>query len=279
MIKITAAVLAQTIKPRPEKSHKGTFGRVAVIGGNQQYGGAAQLCSEAVVYSGAGLTTTITDKNNHPAIHSRLPEAMVLDWQDIRAIKELLPQMDVIVIGPGLGLAPHSLHLLQIVLELLLPTQYCIIDGSAITLFAENSFDLPVQKKTQLLFTPHEKEWERLSHLSLAEQTIETNRRVQKKLVSTVILKKHRTEIYAATDIWQNTLGTPAMATGGMGDTLAGILASFLAQFPKNEETVAAAIYLHSYIGEYLGSNHYVALPTKLIALIPQIMKEFEKKD
>lgn len=72
-----------------------------------------------------------------------------------------------------------------------------------------------------------------------------------------MVLKKHRTEVYLADGIWQNPLGTAAMATGGMGDTL-------------------AAVYLHSYIGERLGKAHYVVLPSELITQISSLMKRFE---
>ncbi|MBM9834275.1 carbohydrate kinase, partial [Enterococcus faecalis] len=76
-----------------------------------------------------------------------------------------------------------------------------------------------------------------------------------------------------------NPLGTPAMATGGMGDTLAGMITSFLAQFEKTEETIQAAVYLHSLIGEALAKEHYVVLPTQISAALPQWMKKHQASD
>lgn len=69
------------------------------------------------------------------------------------------------------------------------------------------------------------------------------------------------------------------MATGGMGDTLAGMITSFLAQFEKTEETIQAAVYLHSLIGEALAKEHYVVLPTQISAALPQWMKKHQASD
>ena len=69
------------------------------------------------------------------------------------------------------------------------------------------------------------------------------------------------------------------MATGGMGDTLAGTIAGFLAQFPKNDQTIAAAVYLHSYIGDQLAKSQYVVLPTQISQHLPQWMHHFSQKN
>lgn len=63
------------------------------------------------------------------------------------------------------------------------------------------------------------------------------------------------------------------MATGGTGDTLAGIITSFLAQFDRTEETIHAAVYLHSLIGEHLAAENYVVLPTQISEALPKFMK------
>ena len=63
-----------------------------------------------------------------------------------------------------------------------------------------------------------------------------------------LVLKSHETKIYGHQHFYTNPLGSAAMATGGMGDTLAGMITGFLAQFPQNDQTIAAAVYLHSFI-------------------------------
>lgn len=91
-----------------------------------------------------------------------------------------------------------------------------------------------------------------------------------------LVLKSNHTKIYDCFgNIYQNPLGNPGMATGGMGDTLTGILAGFCGQFSAKIETIASAVYLHSLAGDELYKEHYVVLPTQLSAKIPQLMKKF----
>ncbi|MBP1040852.1 NAD(P)H-hydrate dehydratase [Vagococcus sp. BWB3-3] len=270
---ISEEILGQTIRAREPMSHKGNYGRVCLIGGDQHYGGAIILASQAAVHSGAGLVTTATMKVNHGPLHARLPEAMVVDWSESDRLTTSIQQATVILIGPGLGLATDSLTLLKRTLMLLTKGQICLIDGSAITLIADYRLTLP--DGPTYIFTPHEKEWERLSGLLIENQDRESNRLSVNQLKGIVVLKKHRTEVYLADGIWQNPLGTAAMATGGMGDTLAGMIAGFVAQFPLNN-AILAAVYLHSYIGERLGKAHYVVLPSELITHISSLMKRFE---
>ena len=87
--------------------------------------------------------------------------------------------------------------------------------------------------------------------------------------------KSHRTTIFHAGEPFQNTGGNPGMATGGTGDTLAGIIAGFLAQFKPTIETIAGAVYLHSLIGDDLAKTDYVVLPTKISQALPTYMKKY----
>lgn len=274
MIKLSAAILTKVITKRPAISHKGTFGRVVLIGGNQQYGGAIIMSAEACIKSGAGLTTVITAEKNHSALHARLPEAMVVGFSEEKLITSVLEKADVILIGPGLGLEQEALALLKKVLQMQQTRQWLVIDGSAITLFSEHNLSLTTPEQT--VFTPHLAEWERLSGLNFAEQTEENNRIQQALLGAKIVLKSHRTTIYdEAVICYQNTRGNPGMATGGTGDTLAGIITGFLAQFEKNIETIAAAVYLHSLIGDELAEQNYVVLPTSISDALPRYMKKY----
>lgn len=274
MQQITKSLVQQVIRPRTQESHKGNFGRVLTIGGNQNFGGAIIMSASAAVYSGAGLVTCATAPQNFISLHARLPEAMVVDYQDEKMLAELIPQMDVIVIGPGLGTDAIALAILKFVFAQVQPQQNLIIDGSAITLVAQEKLALP---QAQIIFTPHQMEWQRLSGIPVAQQTPAKNQAIQQKLAATVIVKSHRTEIYlpGSTRIWQNPVGSAAMATGGMGDCLTGILAGFLAQFSADRaQTILAAVYTHSAISDQLAQKQYVTLPTQIIAALPKYMAE-----
>lgn len=274
MVQLNEDILHKVIKIRPEISHKGTFGRAVLIGGNPQYGGAILMSTEACVYSGAGLTTVITAEKNHAPLHTRLPEAMVVDFHEDELIQTVLEQADVVLIGPGLGLDKAALSLLKRILKTQQAEQWLVIDGSAITLFSE--YKLSLKFPAQTVFTPHQAEWTRLSGLSFVEQTDENNRAQQALLGAKIVLKSHRTTIYdEAVAYYQNPLGNPGMATGGTGDTLAGMITGFLAQFDKTIDTIAAAVYLHSLIGDDLAKKNYVVLPTLISEALPRYMKKY----
>lgn len=271
-------LLHETIKKRPENSHKGTFGRVLLIGGNRQYGGAIVMAATSCLYGGASLVSVATDKVNHAALHARLPEAMVIDWDDQTQLNEQIKQTDVLVIGPGMGVDSFEHTRLIEVLAQQAEHHVLIIDGSAITMLAKTEFTFNYPQ--QVIFTPHQKEWERLSGLSIDAQTIENNKQAQLKLNSVVVVKSHRTTIYTTAGDYLNPYGNPGMATGGTGDTLAGLIGSFVAQFKQISlpKRVSSAVLLHSYIGDQLAKENYVVLPTKLSEQLPQAMKFFSEK-
>ncbi|TFJ39079.1 NAD(P)H-hydrate dehydratase [Carnobacterium divergens] len=268
--------IVQGILPkRKNESYKGNYGHVLLIGGNQELGGAIILAASAAVYSGAGLVTVATHPSNHTALHARLPEAMVIDGYDTAKVIHHMKKATTVVIGPGLGLDDQSQLILKAVLAACTPQQRLVIDGDAITLMASENLKTPV---AQTVYTPHLGEWQRLSHLTIEEQTKDLNAHFRKQLGAEVVLKKHHSEIYFEDEVWKNEAGTPAMATGGMGDTLTGMLAGFLAQFPNRKTAILAAVYLHSRISDDLAKTHYVTLPSQIIQRIPCVMKDYATK-
>ncbi len=130
-------------------------------------------------------------------------------------ILSVLETADILLIGPGLGTTPESFDLLELILAHQTKKQWLIMDGSALTLFAKEQLELPYPKQT--VFTPHQMEWQRLTSLAIADQTKEKNSMKQRELGTTVVLKSHQTTIYGQKMIYQNTIGSAAMATGGMG--------------------------------------------------------------
>lgn len=277
MKQITEKILTDVIQPRPQESHKGTFGRVLVIAGSATYGGAGIMSASAALLTGSGLTTLASDPVNRTALHSRYPEIMFLDWHDDLLLTQTLLTSNVVVIGPGLGLDDFARQLLQRTLAQLTEQQVVIIDGSALTLLAEQQ-QIP-DIKAQIILTPHQEEWHRLSQLAIADQTVATNQHALKNWPESTILvlKQHRTEIYQQAAVYQNTTGVAAMATGGMGDTLTGVIAGMIAQFKKPLPATLAAVYLHSLAGQELARQQYVVLPSQLAAILPQLMQQYQQ--
>ncbi|MFC6293832.1 NAD(P)H-hydrate dehydratase [Lactiplantibacillus daoliensis] len=272
MQSITSELVHQTIRRRPAESHKGTYGRVMLIGGNQNFGGAIIMAATAAIYSGAGLVTVATDLVNLTSLHAQLPEAMVVDYHQTAMMTQLLKTMDVIVIGPGLGTDQFAARLLTTVLAQVQPQQRVVIDGSALTLLATRTQPLPA---AQIVVTPHQMEWQRLSGLKIADQTPTANHLAQQRLGVTAIVKAHHTTVYTTDRVWFNPGGTPAMATGGMGDTLAGMIGGFTAQFKDFTNAILSAVYLHSEIADDLAQARYVVLPHQISAEIPKYMHRY----
>ncbi len=272
-VSIVEVLSSVNIPKRNEETHKGDYGKILLIGGNVNLGGAIMLAARACVFSGSGLITVATHPTNHAALHSRCPEAMVIDINDTKMLTKMIEHTDCILIGPGLGCDFKGNNAITFLLQNIQPHQTLIVDGDAITIFSKLKPDIP---SCNVIFTPHPKEWERLSNIPVDEQTYERNREAVDQLGSTVILKKHGTEIYFKNSDYKLPIGTPAMATGGMGDTLAGMITSFIGQFDNFEEAVTSATYTHSYIGEELSSSMYVVPPSRLINEIPYVMKSLE---
>ncbi len=183
----------------------------------------------------------------------------------------------MIVLGPGLGNDSIAEKVIQTVFTNIASNQTLIIDGSAITLVAQNAaLKDAIPTNAYVVYTPHQMEWQRLSGIPISEQNnTHRNQEAQQSLNATVILKKHHSEIYFSNgEIRKLMVGGPAMATGGMGDTLTGILAAFIAQFDASfEDRIQAAVFTHSKIADKLAEEKYVVLPTDIISHLQSFMK------
>lgn len=281
MKEIKQDILAKVIKKRISNSHKGNFGRVLLIGGNKEFGGAIIMAAEGALNAGAGLVTVASDPVNRTALHTRDPEIMFLDWKNELALIQIIEKADVIVCGMGLGENEQAKNILRLIKTHLASTQTILYDASALDLIAKDNTLLAKQAKMVIL-TPHQMEWQRLSKIKIAEQTNTNTQETLRRMLPAgnviLVLKSNQTKIYYQDKIYQNCLGNPGMATGGMGDTLAGIIGSFCGQFKTTFQTVAAAVYLHSLAGDEIYKNNYLVRPTKLSASLPHLMSNYSQK-
>ena len=277
MLRVNQTLLQQVILSRQSDSYKGDYGRLLLIGGTYPYGGAIIMATLAAVHSGAGLVTVATDRENIPALHSQLPEAMAFAVTDQELLVEQIAKAGVILLGPGLNANELWSHLVELVFERVQPHQVLILDGGAISLYTRLGLSLP---PAQLVFTPHQKEWEAMSGLAIGDQGEEATRQSLSQLppASILVQKGPQTKIWqqGQTDYYQLSVGGPYQATGGMGDTLAGMIAGFAGQFPQVGlyERVVVASHLHSAIADDLSKNAYVVLPTTISREIPKWMRE-----
>ena len=275
-MKVDDDLARQVITPRLRESHKGSYGRLLLVGGLYPCGGAIIMAAIACVNSGAGLVTVATDRENITALHAHLPEAMAFDLRETERFLENLRAADVVLIGSGLGEDGAASQAMDLVLANIRPDQNLVVDGSALNLLAKkNKADLP---ECHLILTPHQKEWERLSGLAISEQTVSNTQKALADFPAETILvaKSHRTAVYQSKEVSHLEVGGPYQAMGGMGDTLAGIITGFLAQFASIDsyKAVTVAVWLHSAIADDLAKNAYVVLPTHISKAIPSWMKK-----
>lgn len=273
---INQTLLEKVIIERSRSSHKGDYGRLLLLGGTYPYGGAIIMAALAAVKSGAGLMTVGTDRENIPALHSHLPEPMAFSLQDQQLLKDQLEKAEVILLGPGLGDNAFGEDLVKQVFAGLKQNQILIVDGGALTILARTSLSFP---SSQLILTPHQKEWEKLSGITIEKQKEDATASVLTSFPQGTILveKGPATRIWEVgqSDYYQLQVGGPYQATGGMGDTLAGMIAGFVGQFRQASlyERVAVATHLHSAIAQELSQENYVVLPTEISRYLPKIMK------
>ena len=278
---IDQALLEKVIIERSRTSHKGDYGRLLLLGGTYPYGGAIIMAALAAVKSGAGLVTVGTDRENIPALHSHLPEAMAFSLQDKQLLKEQLEKAEVVLLGPGLGDNTFGEDLVKEVFASLRQNQILIVDGGALTILARTSLSFPL---SQLILTPHQKEWEKLSGIAIEKQNKDATASGLTSFPQGTILveKGSATRIWQAgqSDYYQLQVGGPYQATGGMGDTLAGMIAGITGQFKQASlyERVAVATHIHSAIAQELAQEHYVVLPTEISNFLPKVMNKISKK-
>ena len=274
-------LLEKVIIERSRTSHKGDYGRLLLLGGTYPYGGAIIMAALAAVKSGAGLVTVGTDRENITALHSHLPEAMAFSLQDQQLLQEQLEKAEVVLLGPGLGDDTFGEDLVKEVSTSLRQNQILIVDGGALAILARTRLSFP---SSQLILTPHQKEWEKLSGITIEKQNEATTASALTSFSQGTILveKGSATRIWQAgqSDYYQLQVGGPYQATGGMGDTLAGMIAGFVGQFRQASlyERVTVATHLHSAIAQELAQEHYVVLPTEISNCLPKVMNKISQK-
>jgi len=255
---------ALTEKKRAINANKGTFGHVLVIGGSYGTAGAPSMAALAAMRAGAGLVTAAVPREIVPLVGGIAPELMVrgltagaagsASLVNLDVLDELLKGIKVIAIGPGLSTKGEASEFARdLVSKTTLPI---VIDADALNAFdAERAKTLSGAGRTMVL-TPHPGEMARLLGMTVKEveaDRIGLARKFATEHQVTLVLKGWRT-LVAHPDgaIGVNTTGNPALAKGGSGDILTGIIAAMLAQYPDNvAEAVEAAVYLHGLAADF----------------------------
>jgi NAD(P)H-hydrate epimerase len=256
---VEGADVRDMIKPRKLFTHKGTYGHALIIAGQPETMGAALLCTSACIHSGAGLTTACIPESGLTALNTAMPEAMAMIRKGLKVPKVAWNKFNVVAIGPGLGKGEDALVLLKDAFEKF--DKPIVIDADALNLLAENPGMLQYIPKGSII-TPHMKEFDRLfgEHKTWWRR-LETMRQKAKEYQINILLKNQYTVIGTPEGkLYFNPIGNPAMASGGMGDVLTGVITALLAQQYLPGEACILGAYLHGKSGDELALPHKSAV-------------------
>jgi NAD(P)H-hydrate epimerase len=269
-------LFANLFQPRVPDSNKGMYGHVLVIAGSTGKSGAAAMAGIAALRAGAGLVTVASPEGalGSIAAHSAALMTEVLA-RDEPARARLLERKSLVAIGPGLGQDAETVQFVRSMVEQTpLPM---VVDADGLNALAGHAS----RYRWPRIFTPHPGEMSRLNGRTIAEiqaDRIETARTFATERDVYLVLKGNRS-VVAAPDgrVWINPTGSPAMATGGTGDVLTGLIAGLVAQFPDQlDAALLAAVYLHGRAGELgaakIGEKSLIA--TDLFEFLPEAMRE-----
>lgn len=272
---------------RLNDSHKGTYGRVAVIGGKRGMTGAPYLTSMAALRAGSGLVYTMVPKALETIMSVKLTEAIVKPIEDnekgyftknsLSDILEGVQGIDAIAIGPGIGVDEEISYIIEEIIRN--HNKPMVIDADGINCLSLNP-EILYNLNQPIIITPHPGELARLLDKSIKE--IQENRIYYSKYASgkyniIVVLKGYNTVVASPEgEVYINATGNPGMATAGSGDLLTGIIASFIGQGLSPIDASKLGVYCHGLAGDLAAfhKGEYGIIATDILENIPYSIKK-----
>jgi NAD(P)H-hydrate epimerase len=247
---------------RASTVHKYAVGKVFILAGSRGYTGAAALCAEATLRSGAGAVILGTPEAVYPILARKLSEPIVtplpstdegtMSLGALPGIREKIRWADVVVIGPGLSSNAETRALVRSLL-LETPANY-VVDADALRAVAEIGLRRLARTKSEWILTPHTGELGRIVKMSadqIEQERISWARKIARAGRCTLILKGGPTVTGVLEGkVLINSTGNPGMATVGSGDVLAGLIGGLWAQGMKGDDAAFSGVYLHGLAGD-----------------------------
>ena len=271
---ITAALCRTLLPRRSRDGHKGTFGKVAVVGGAVGYTGAPVYAGEAAARTGSGLVFAGVPEAVYPIVAARCGASMAYPLpRDYAAAREKLEGCDAVLLGPGLGSEAAARELaLRLLADLRCPV---VLDADGINAAAAH-IDVLRGRRFPTVVTPHAVEFSRLGgDLSRGREAAAARFAAENGCVT--VLKGPGT-VVAAPDgrVRRNTTGSDALAKGGTGDVLAGMVLSLIGQGAGPFDAASLAVWLHGRAGDLCEKRltAYGVTPEDVVAAIPAAIGE-----
>lgn len=257
-------------------SHKGDFGKIMLLCGSRGYTGAAALSALGALRCGAGLVYLAVPESIYAIEAIKLNEPVVLPIPEdkveaVAHIRTLLPKMDAVLVGPGMGWTDRTFAIVETVLrEFSGPV---VLDADGINVLAGH-IDILRGRTGVTIITPHEGEFCRIGGL-LADDRVLSAKNLADSINSIVLLKGHRTVITDGVNTYVNPTGNPGMAVGGSGDILAGMITALLGQGLAPLEAAACGAWLHGAAGDICAAEigQYGMIPSDMLNVLPRLLK------
>ena len=260
--------------------HKGNFGKLLLLCGSRGYTGAAFFAAMGALRAGAGLVFLGVPESIYGIEAVKLNEPVIFPLPDAGgrlsadAVPEILtrlPQMDAVLVGPGLGQSEGTLAVVRAVLE----KAECpvVVDADGINVLSAHR-DLLRGRKSPTILTPHDGEFARLGGV-IGEDRMAAAAALAEELGCVVLLKGHETCITDGVNGYINPTGNPGMAVGGSGDVLAGVITALLGAGLLPLEAAACGAWLHGAAGDRCAAElgQYGMLPTDMLSALPRLVK------
>ncbi|MCH9690287.1 MAG: NAD(P)H-hydrate dehydratase [Gammaproteobacteria bacterium] len=241
------------LKPRSKAAHKGLFGHVLVIGGDYGMPGAVKISASGALKMGAGLVTVITHIEHVSSVVNNQPELLCYGLRKFQALllKQQLANASMIILGPGLGQSAWAKYVFNKTIEFINTHKTpCLLDADGLNWLVKTKKRI----ESPCIFTPHPGEAARL--LGCSTQEIQSDRiqaahMLQEKLGGIIVLKGDESLVCTAEkDVSICRAGNPAMASGGMGDLLGGIISGLVAQGLTLWQAAQMGVLLHAKAGD-----------------------------
>lgn len=262
-----AATIARALPRRRASSHKGSSGRLLVVGGAPGMSGAALMAGRAALRAGAGLVRVATHPDHAVATAAAQPELMVVPVADSSSLRHYLAEADAVVVGPGLGQCAWARHLWAICLEAKLPV---LVDADALNLLAREPLHQP-----NWVLTPHPGEAARL--LGCSSREVQSDRfeavmKLKDRYGGTAVLKGAGT-LVGGHRTWLCPHGNAGMAVGGMGDVLSGVIGGLLAQGLDRDSAACVGVAAHALAADRApAAGQRGLLPMDVVEQLPAVL-------
>jgi NAD(P)H-hydrate epimerase len=263
-------------------SHKGQNGRVLIVAGGP-YTGAPMLSASAAMRSGVDIVHLVTPGSAARAAQARYPDLIVhagaderrLVAEDAAMVKRLLPKVDAVLIGPGLGDDRHTVEAVETILRALAGTKArAVLDADAIAVAGR---DPRLARRLRPLVTPHHGEFKEYTGKKVPKDGPAARRLVlkeAKRLQSTLLVKGAVDLVSDGVRLKENHIHHPAMTTGGTGDVLAGICAAFVAKGMEPMRAACAAAFVNGEAGRRVAARQGGSLvATDLVRELPGVFR------